>query len=131
MDLDSLDKTLIGEAWTSSDLYANLEALCDIGSRFAGTSSERQARDFILDRFAAYGLDNAHLDPFNYLGWRRGICQATIVAPHKLPLPSAQSLVYSPSTPEGGLQSEVIDMGMGSKEDFARGLACGGRSSGQ
>ncbi len=119
MDLISLDKTLIGEVWTSPDLYANLEALCDFGSRFAGTPSERQARDFILDRFATYGLQNVHLDPFNYVGWRRGTCQAQLLSPRGLPLPSAQSLVYSPSTPEGGLRSEVIDVGMGSKEEFA------------
>jgi aminopeptidase YwaD len=119
MDINSLDKTLIGEIWTSPDLYANLEALCDFGSRFAGTPSERQARDFILDRFAACGLQNAHLDPFTYMGWQRGTCQARLVSPRTLPLPSVQSLVYSPSTPEGGLRSEVVDAGAGSKEEFA------------
>jgi aminopeptidase YwaD len=119
VDINSLDKTLIGEIWTSPDLYANVEALCDFGSRFAGTPSERQARDFILDRFADYGLQNAHLDPFTYMGWRRGTCQAQVISPRKLPLPSAQSLVYSPSTPEGGLRTEVIDVGAGTKEEFA------------
>jgi aminopeptidase YwaD len=119
VDINALDKTLIGEVWTSPDLYANLEALCDFGSRFAGTPGERQARDFILDRFSAYGLRNAHLDPFTYTGWRRGTCQAQLVAPRKRPLPSAQSLVYSPGTPEGGLRSEVVDVGAGSKEEFA------------
>jgi len=119
MDINSLDKMLIGEVWTSPDLYVNLEALCDFGSRFAGTPSERQARDFILDKFAAYGLQNAHLDPFAYMGWQRGACQAQLVAPLELLLPSAQSLVYSPSTPEGGLRSEVIDVGSGSEGEFA------------
>ena len=119
MDINALDKTLIGEVWTSPDIYANLEALCDFGSRFAGTPSEREARDFILDKFAAYGLQNAHLDPFTYVGWRRGTCQARLVSPRELPLPSAQSLVYSPSTPEDGLRSEVVDVGTGSEKEFA------------
>ncbi len=119
MDINVLDKTLIGEVWTSPDIYANLETLCDFGSRFAGTPSERQARNFILSRFAAYGLQNVHLDPFPYMGWRRGTCQAQLVSPRQLPLPSAQSLVYSPSTPEGGLRTEVVDLGSGSKEEFA------------
>jgi aminopeptidase YwaD len=119
VNVNSLDKTLIGEVWTSPDLYANLEALCDFGSRFAGTPGERQARDFILDRFTTYGLLEAHLYPFTYVGWQRGACQAQLVAPLKLPLPSAQSLVYSPGTPEGGLRSEVVDVGVGSKEEFA------------
>jgi len=81
MDINTLDKTLIGEVWTSPDLYANLESLCDFGSRFAGTPSERQARDFIFSRFATYGLRNVRLDPFTYMGWRRGTCQAQLVAP--------------------------------------------------
>ncbi len=119
MDINSLDKTLIGEVWTSPDLYANLESLCDFGSRFAGTPSERQARDFIFGRFATYGLRNVRLDPFTYMGWRRGTCQAQLVAPRQSPLRSAHSLVYSPSTPEGGLLSEVVDVGSGSKEEFA------------
>lgn len=119
MDINSLDKTLIGEVWTSPDLYANLEALCDFGSRFAGTPSERQARDFILGKFTAYGLRNAHLDPFTYTGWQRGTCRAQLIAPSKLSLSSAQSLVYSPGTPEGGLRSQVVDVGVGSKEEFA------------
>ena len=119
MDINSLDKTLTGEIWTSPDLYANLEALCDFGSRFAGTPGERQARDFILARFAAYGLLEAHLDPFTYMGWQRGTCQVQLVSPRALPLLSAQSLVYSPSTPEGGLRSEVVDVSSGSKEEFA------------
>ena len=106
MDINALDKKLIGEVWTSPDLYANLESLCDFGSRFAGTPGERQARDFILDRFSTYGLSNAHLDPFTYMGWRRGACQAQLIAPRNLPLSSAQSLVYSPSTSDGGLRSE-------------------------
>jgi len=42
VDISSLDKTLIGEVWTSPDLCANLEALCDFASRFAGTPSKME-----------------------------------------------------------------------------------------
>ena len=81
MNLSSLDKTLIAETWTSRELYANLETLCEFGSRFAGTPSEIQARDFIAEKFRAYGLSNVHLDPFEYLGWWRGTCALNVVAP--------------------------------------------------
>ena len=81
MDLTTTDKTLIAEAWTCRDLYSNLETLCDFGSRFAGTPSEIQARDFIAEKFRAYGLTDVRLDPFEYLGWWRGKSALQVVAP--------------------------------------------------
>jgi hypothetical protein len=119
MDLTSLDKSLIAESWTSRDLYANLETLCDFGSRFAGTPSEAQARDFIQEKFHKYGLKHIHLDPFNYLGWWRGKCALQVVAPRAQTF-DAISLVYSPSTPAGGLRASIVDAGMGTEKEYAR-----------
>lgn len=119
MEIATLDKSLIAEAWTSPDLYANLEALCDLGSRFAGTPSETQARDFIAEKFRAYGLTNVQLDPFEYLGWWRGSCTLSVVAPIQKSL-DAISLVYSPSTPAGELRAPIVDVGMGTEKDYAR-----------
>lgn len=119
MDIQSLDKSLIGEAWTSPDLYANLEALCDFGSRFAGTPSEMHARDFIAEKFRAYGLSDVRLDPFEYLGWWRGRCAFQVVAPIPMNL-AAISLVYSPSTPPVGLRAPLVDVGMGTEKEYAR-----------
>ena len=55
MDLTAIDQALVAGAWTTSEAYANLEALCDFGSRFAGTPGELQARDFIAERFREIG----------------------------------------------------------------------------
>jgi Zn-dependent M28 family amino/carboxypeptidase len=119
MDLTSLDKSLIAESWTSRDLYANLETLCDFGSRFAGTPSEAQARDFIAEKFRAYGLSDVRFDPFDYLGWWRGKCALNVVAPRAQTF-DAISLVYSPSTPAGGLRASIVDVGMGTEKEYAR-----------
>jgi aminopeptidase YwaD len=119
MDIAALDKSLIAEAWTSPDLYANLEALCDFGSRFAGTPSEIQARDFIGEKFRSYGLSDVRFDPFEYLGWWRGKCAFQVVAPLQKTL-DAISLVYSPSTPSGGLRAPLVDVGMGTEKEYAR-----------
>ena len=119
MDITTLDKSLIAEAWTSPDVYANLEALCDFGSRFAGSPSELQSRDFIADRFRAYGLTDVRLDPFEYLGWWRGSCALNIVSPVQRALDSI-SLVYSPSTPSGGLRAPIVDVGLGIEKEYAR-----------
>ncbi len=118
-DLTTLDKQLIAEAWTSPDIYANLETLVDFGSRFAGSPSEAQARDFIAEKFRAYGLTNVQLGPFEYLGWWRGTCALNVVAPVQRAY-DAISLVYSPSTPPGGLRAPIVDVGMGTEKEYAR-----------
>lgn len=115
--LVEIEKSLIGEAWTSEHLYANLETLCDFGSRFGGTPGELQARDFIQARFAGFGLHNVHLEGFEYTGWQRGSCSVRVLQPVQRDL-NAISLVYSPSTPPEGLRGEVIDVGIGTETDF-------------
>jgi len=118
MNLKELDRYLIGEAWTSMEAYANLEALCDIGSRFAGSAGGRAARDFIINRFNAYGLSNVHPEAFDFLVWTRGGCELQMLAPAARSLRSAISLVYSPNA--GHLRAEVLDCGIGSETDFAK-----------
>ncbi|UCC64534.1 MAG: M28 family peptidase [Anaerolineae bacterium] len=113
------DKQIIGKTWTSPEVFANVEQLCDFGSRFAWTEGERQARDFIQHKFAAYGLKNVRLATFDYLGWARGEASLRIVNPLQKDLPSAQSLVYSPSTPTGGLRARVVNVGLGTEAEFS------------
>ncbi|MFZ5916319.1 MAG: M28 family peptidase [Chloroflexota bacterium] len=123
-----LEKQIIGEVWTSPEIYTNVERLCDFGSRFAWTESERQARDFIEARFRDYGLRNVRLPTFDYTGWARGEASLRVVRPVQKELPSALSLVYSPGTPPQGLRAEVVDVGQGSKSEYAaQGAAPGGR----
>lgn len=119
MHISALDKRLVGEAWNSPDLNANLEALCGFGSRFPGTNGEVLARDFIASRLADYGVTGVDVEPFEYLGWKRGTCRLTTVLPFEESL-DAFSLVYSPSTFEGGLRGTIVDVGMGTDKDFDR-----------
>ncbi|MCA1553272.1 MAG: M28 family peptidase [Chloroflexi bacterium] len=118
MNLKELDHYLIGEAWTSTEAYTNLERLCDIGSRFAGSAGGRAARDLILDKFNAYGLSNAHTEPFDFLVWTRGECELKLLAPQQRTLRSAISLVYSPNADH--IRAELMDCGIGSEQDFAK-----------
>ncbi|MCD6289653.1 MAG: M28 family peptidase [Anaerolineae bacterium] len=119
IDLNIEEIRLIGEAWTSPTLYSHLTTLCDFGSRFGGTPGEAAARDWLRDRFSQLNLSNVHLESFTYTGWHRGTCQVRMLTPREIPLPSAISLVYSPSTPQGGLRAELVDVGMGTEEEFS------------
>lgn len=118
MKTHPLEKAIIGEAWTS-EVYAVVEQLCDFGSRFAGSESERQACAFIRQAFAEYGLTEVRLASFDYLAWERGSASLSVVAPSRQPLPSTISLVYSPNTPPDGLRAPALWLGLGTEADFA------------
>jgi len=119
--LRDVDVRLLGEAMVSDEGQGVLRELCDtFGSRFAGSQDERRAGDFLLGKMRAYGLSRVHAEPFQYLGWRRGRA-ATLeaVSPSRLPL-RCIALPYCPATREGGLELEVVSVGEGTPEDFAR-----------
>jgi aminopeptidase YwaD len=118
-EIRELEKQIIGEIWTLPEVYANVEQLCDFGSRFSWTESERQARDYIQDKFKVYGLKNVRLVTFDYLGWARGEASLRIASPLQKELLSVLSLVYSPSTSSNGLRAAVEDLGLGTKAEFA------------
>ncbi len=112
------EERLIGQAWTKDSIYENLEALCDLGGRFAGTPGEAAARAWLAERFHAIGLSNVHLEWYDYKAWERGPCQAEMVFPARHPLASALALVYAPPTSPSGLEAKVIDVKHGSATEF-------------
>jgi aminopeptidase YwaD len=101
--------------WRSRTLWDDLAALCATGGRFAGTDSEAQARAWARTCLAERLGAPVHVQPIAYDGWARESC--TLVGPAGQAL-KAHSLVWSPPTPAGGLQAEVVDLGRGTLEDF-------------
>ena len=111
----SLDQQITGDIYTSDEAMQVLESLCDeFGSRFGGTEGERQAADYIKRKLSEYGLKDVHLEPFEYLGWRRGYTEFSIFEPKQRTLPCI-SLPHSPPT---DLKGQVFDMGEGFPDDF-------------
>ncbi len=118
-ELLAIEEHFIGQAWMNPSVYENLVALCNFGSRFAGTPSEKAAREWLLQRFQGIGLQTVHPEWYTYKAWERGKCEVTVISPQRHPLSSALALVYSPATQADGLEAEVVDLGHGSAEDFA------------
>ncbi len=119
----------LGRIWRSRELPDDFQALVDCGGRFAGTESERRARDFLRARLAeAAGGGRVTEHVFDYDGWSRdGTRLARLGGGGPRPLP-AHALVWSPPTPAGGLEAEVVDLGRGRLEDFEEaGAAIAGR----
>ncbi|MCS7374492.1 MAG: M28 family peptidase [archaeon GB-1845-036] len=120
MEISNIEKEIIGEIYTSREVYDNLLTLCDqFGSRFAGTESEKQAVKYILEKFSEYGLEDSHIEEFEYNGWIRGKTEVYITSPINKKI-DAIALPYCPSTSDEGLEAEVIDLGHGLPIDYER-----------
>ena len=104
-------------AAASPNLWPDLEALCALGGRFAGTVSEVEARAYLTRRLAEACGTGPVAHAFDYPGWIRGDASLAIVGERDRRLPCV-SLVRSPPTPSDGLTAEVVDLGRGESRDF-------------
>lgn len=111
----TLDRQIIGDVYTSTEIMDNLTVLCDeFGSRFGGTPGERQAAEFMQQKLAAYGLQNVHLEEVPYEGWRRGEVSLQMVQPLEKALPC----ITLPHSPPADVETAVIDLGDGAPVTF-------------
>ncbi len=111
----SLDQKILGDIYSSRAAMENLEVLCDeFGSRFGGTEGEKLAADFIAAKYEEYGLKNVHLEPFEYLGWRRGEVTLEIIEPIQKEI----SCITLPHSPACEVEGEVFFIGEGHPDDF-------------
>lgn len=110
-----IDQQIMGDVYTSAAAMDNLTVLCDeFGSRFGGTPGEKQAAEFIKAKLEAYGLSNVHLEPIEYIGWRRGEIKLEILSPLRKVIPCI-SLPHSPPANREGI---IVDMGDGAPDAF-------------
>jgi Zn-dependent M28 family amino/carboxypeptidase len=111
----AIERQIVGDVYTSSEVMDNLVVLCDdFGSRFGGTEGERRAAEFFRDKMKEYGLSNAHLEPVDYVGWIRGEAKLEIISPIEKTIPC----ITLPHSPPADLVGEIVDLGDGAPEDF-------------
>ncbi len=111
----------------SQSLWDDLKKLCSFGGRFAGTESECKAAAFLEERLKSFRYATVNIHEVPYSGWTRESCELKRLTPPVLPL-QAHALVRSPSTPPGGIEAEVVDLGRGTLADFeSRGPEIPGR----
>jgi carboxypeptidase Q len=83
-------------------------ALTAMGPRLTGSPSYRRAAEWCADKFRAMGIAQVTFEPFTIeRGWERVSARARIVAPGDRPL-HVESFGWSPSTPDGGVDAEVV-----------------------
>ena len=118
MDIQQLERDLIGDVWTSSSLWDSLSTLCDACSgRFAGSADERRAGDYMLERLRSFGLENVHAEAFEMRGWERQDAGLAILAAGEARDLPCLALAGSPG---GQAESELVDVGSGTPADFER-----------
>ena len=109
------EKDLIGEIWQTSQIHKNMLILADeIGSRFPGTHSEKQAQKYLFNKLREYGYENSRVVPFNYYGWKRG----PVVLKMTEPIIREFKAISLAMSPGGTVEAEVVNLGTGSPNEF-------------
>ncbi|WP_248897650.1 M28 family peptidase [Haloplanus halobius] len=101
----------IGETFTSDVGWDHLERLVDIGDRMAGGPGEREALEATRDALADVGARDAHVEPFEIQGWRRGSSGIDTSDGE------AESIAL-PRSPAGTVTGPLVDCGDGLPGDF-------------
>ncbi len=109
---------MVNEILASPEAYENLLVLADdIGIRLAGTPNEMAARDFLVDTLKRYGLDQVHTEAFQHRAWTPLHEELQLVRPVERLL-ACRCAGLSPSTPEGGVEAEVVFLERGDRQEL-------------
>ncbi len=100
--------TLLEKAFETDTGYQFVEDLTtEVGPRLAGSEAEARARDWAVAELEDLGFDTVRVEGFEIPYWSRLTDKASILSP------APQNLVItalggSTSTPEGGIEAEII-----------------------
>ncbi len=115
--IQEIEQHIAGDAWTSDQTYQNLLRLCDdFGHRFGGSDREHRAAEYLEQKMNDYGLQNVERQEFPMYSWSRGNCFLAMTEP----VERSFSAIAMPYTGSGNFEGEVIDVGEGEEQDFAR-----------
>ena len=112
---------MIKSALGPSSLEENLRYLTDtIGGRVTGSPAAHKAAAWAIEAFERAGVNEVHTQKFTMpLGWSEGHTRVEILAPVSFPV-HLVSNAWTPPTPAGGIEAEVVDVGMGDDQGFRK-----------
>jgi carboxypeptidase Q len=117
---DAADR-VITEGLKPSPLEINLRRLTDqVAGRVPGTPAMQKAVDWGVDAFKAAGADSVHTETFTLsASWAEGATEVYVSAPAAQFKLRAVSIAWAPALALHR-QVDVVDLGDGAAEDFAR-----------
>jgi carboxypeptidase Q len=103
-----------------SPLAENLRRLTDeIGGRVTGSPEMAQAIEWAVAAFRAAGVE-AHTEKYTLpVTWSEGDTRLELLGSVKFPV-RLVAVGWSPATPAGGITANLVDIGYGTPDDFAR-----------
>ena len=103
-----------------SPMEENLRRLTDeIGGRVTGSPEMVKAVEWAVAAFRAEGVE-VHTEKYALPGtWSEGETRLELLGPVKFPV-RLKAEGWSPATPAGGIEANLIDVGYGTGDDFAR-----------
>lgn len=104
-------KRIRAEAMERSQIMKTMHMFTDLyGPRLTGSPNHKAAAEWAVKQMTAWGLENAHLDPwdFKHPGWLNERLTAHIIAPVKDPL-VCEVLAWTPST-KGTVQAKAMQL---------------------
>ncbi len=104
----------------SSPLEENLRRLTDeIGGRVTGSPEMAKAVEWAVAAFRAAGVE-VHTEKYTLpVTWSEGNTRLEILGPRNFPV-RLKAEGWSPATPADGIEAQLVDVGYGAEEDFAR-----------
>jgi len=103
----------------NSQAYMRLgEASQQVGHRLTGSSNGAAAEEYTFNLLKSYGFDDVVFQPFEVQTWSRGTIEVAVGPQGNLSAISAVSLAHSPVASD--LEGEIIDLGNGLEDDYAR-----------
>lgn len=99
------------------NIYEDMKYLVDeVGERLSGTKEMKKATEFICSKLQGYGVD-AHIDHFPMYQSYPGDAALKVVNPEEREI-KARPVCHIESTPESGMEGELIYLGSGTYADY-------------
>ncbi|MEZ4865722.1 MAG: M28 family metallopeptidase [Caldilineaceae bacterium] len=115
LDWRTVDRWLMGEAWTGSGMDQHLAVLCDqIGPRWSSSSAERKTVEYIHAQLVASGVDHTALEEYSLQTWHYARAEAHLPAEEQR-IDILPFLRCPPCRVDGAL----VDVGFGSHHEIA------------
>src|SRR6267378_7375650 len=103
-----------------SPLEENLRRLTDeVGGRVTGSPQMAKAVEWAVTAFRAEGV-NVHTEKYTLpVTWSEGETRLELLGPPRFPV-RLVAVGWSPATTAGGIEANLVDIGYGNEQDFAR-----------
>ena len=114
IDWPSVDRWLMGEAWTGSRIRPHLVELCDnIGPRWSSSEAEWQTIRYIQNQFVAAGLDEVAVEEYPLQTWAYEQVEARLVQDNR-----PVDLLPFNRCPSFSHQGPLLDVGYGTAREI-------------